>query len=235
VKEYHVEVNRSARYVTLGEQREPPREIWFALHGYRQLASRFARPFAAIAGGGRLVVAPEGLSRFYVDDSGGRHGPEHRVGASWMTHEDRLREIDDYRRYLNRVREEAFRTPGGPDARVVVLGFSQGVATAARWVAGEGVRADDLVLWGGLLSREVEEVDMRERIAGVRVHLVAGEKDPHLSPSEVREEEARLAGWGIACRVMTYPGGHDIEESALKELARLLAASSGPPADVSTA
>ena len=52
-------------------------EAWFALHGYRQAARRFARRFEVLDAPGRIVVVPEGLSRFYVDPSPG----EARAGA----------------------------------------------------------------------------------------------------------------------------------------------------------
>jgi hypothetical protein len=58
-------------------------------HGYGQLAKTFIRRFEPIMDAQTLVVAPEGLSRFYW---GGFDGP---VVASWMTREDRLDEIAD--------------------------------------------------------------------------------------------------------------------------------------------
>src|SRR5687767_2104602 len=96
---------RTARYYTAGaetpagareanppgerEAHGPVREVWLACHGYGQLAGRFLAGLDAVRAPGRLLVAPEGLSRFYVDD---RH---ERVGASWMTREAREDEIDD--------------------------------------------------------------------------------------------------------------------------------------------
>ena len=79
--------------------------MWVVCHGYRQLARRFIREFQGIAGAERRIVAPEGLSRFYLDEEGGPHGPEARVGATWMTREDRIAEIDDYVAYLDALAE----------------------------------------------------------------------------------------------------------------------------------
>jgi hypothetical protein len=80
VIEHRVTVSRSTRYYTMGR---PGREAWFVLHGYGQLAERFLTECGALDDGTRLIVAPEALSRFYVDRA-------HRVvGASWMTREDR--------------------------------------------------------------------------------------------------------------------------------------------------
>ena len=99
------------------------------LHGYRQLARRFLRRFEPVAGDHRRIVAPEGLSRFYADPGRGRHGPASAVGASWMTREDRENEIRDYVAYLDQLWQH-LRTDSPGRTRLVVLGFSQGVATA---------------------------------------------------------------------------------------------------------
>ena len=61
---FALEVPRTARYYTVGD-RGTARSVWLAVHGYGQLAGYFARHFAPHAEG-RLVVAPEALSRFYV-------------------------------------------------------------------------------------------------------------------------------------------------------------------------
>ena len=106
----HLRVARTARYYMLGGRGEGVAEAWFALHGYRQAARRFARRFEVLDAPERIVVVPEALSRFYVDPSPGRHGPEHRVGASWMTREDRDNEIADYVAYLDALAAEVAAT-----------------------------------------------------------------------------------------------------------------------------
>ena len=44
---------------------------------------------APLDDGSRLIVAPEALSRFYLGEVSQRPASERRVGASWMTREDR--------------------------------------------------------------------------------------------------------------------------------------------------
>src|SRR6266704_6639708 len=95
LQEHHVSVTRTARYFTLGSSRGVA-EVWFACHGYGQLAGRFLEKLRVLDDGTRYLVAPEGLSRFYLSES----ATARRVGASWMTREDRLVEIEDYVRYL---------------------------------------------------------------------------------------------------------------------------------------
>ena len=101
MREEHLTVQRTARYYTLGAAGPGLRQLVVACHGYGQLAGRFIRHFAPLDDGSRLVVAPEALSRFYLDEPGTAPAAERRVGACWMTREDRLHEIDDYVRYLD--------------------------------------------------------------------------------------------------------------------------------------
>ena len=44
------------------------RSVWLVLHGYRQLADRFVARFEPVASPERLIMAPEGLNRFYLDN-----------------------------------------------------------------------------------------------------------------------------------------------------------------------
>src|SRR5512144_1837643 len=126
VQEHHFTTSRSARYYTLGPAAAAAREVWFLLHGYGQLAGRFLIAFQALDDGSRCLIAPEALSRFYLGEATGRHD---KVGASWMTREDRLTDIADYVRYLDGLYGDLVsgRRDGGG---VTVLGFSQGTATA---------------------------------------------------------------------------------------------------------
>src|SRR5437867_13104092 len=96
MQEHFLSTSRTARYFTLGHLRDAT-ELWLVCHGYGQLASRFLERFRPLEAERRCIVAPEGLSRFYLTDS----PAERRVGASWMTREDRLHEIDDYVHYLD--------------------------------------------------------------------------------------------------------------------------------------
>ena len=79
----------TAHYYTIGTPSDKIKRVFFVLHGYGQLASQIIHKFDAVMED-TLIVAPEGLSRFYWNESKGI------VGASWMTKKDRLDEIEDY-------------------------------------------------------------------------------------------------------------------------------------------
>ncbi len=218
MNEHHIEVAKTARYYTLGPLGPGPKQAWMVCHGYRQAAARFLRRFKALDDGTRRVIAPEGLSRFYVDPAPGRHGPEHRVGASWMTREDRLNEIGDYVRYLDLLAAETLNP--WHDRETVVLGFSQGVHTAARWITLGDASVDRLVLWGAYLPDDLDMDAAASRLAGVDLILVRGLSDPTVNDSGHARQEERLDEAGIGHRTLTHPGGHDIDPDLLLGIAK---------------
>lgn len=210
-----IQVGRTARYFQAGEVSGDTRQVWFVCHGYRQLASRFVHPFAGLVELGAVVVAPEALSRFYIDPAPGRHGPEDRVGASWMTRVDREAEIEDYVRYLDAL---AARVLGaaGRRTKTVALGFSQGVHTAARWAALGSTPIDELVLWGAYLPGDLV---VGEGLRRPRLTLVFGDEDPTADPGLAAEQDERLAAAGIEPRRVVAPGGHRVDRGVIRLLA----------------
>lgn len=213
-------VPRTARYYTLGPTHGFPRELWFVCHGYGQLADRFLRQFAPLDDGTRLIVAPEALSRYYLDPIPmRRHDPSPRVGASWMTREDRESEIADYVAYLERLAEVIRHPLSGAAPRIVVLGFSQGTATVSRWLAASGMRVDHLVLWGGAIPPELELAAWSTRLHGAAITLVAGEEDEFATPAAVSAEAERLSAAGVAFTLQRFQGGHTIPADPLLQLA----------------
>ena len=223
-----IRVGRAARYFQAGQVSGDTRQVWFVCHGYRQLASRFVHPFAGLVELGAVVVAPEALSRFYIDPAPGRHGPEDRVGASWMTRVDREAEIEDYVRYLDALAARVLGAGSwgkgagprakraGPRTKTVALGFSQGVHTAARWAALGSTPIDELVLWGAYLPADLA---VGEGLRRPRLTLVFGDEDPTADPGLAAEQDERLAVAGIEPRRVVAPGGHRVDRGVIRSLA----------------
>jgi predicted esterase len=219
IEESHIQVARTARYYTLGGNVHSPREVWFACHGYGQLAAHFARHFEAVDDGTRLIVVPEALSRFYFGDPRRPHGADTMVGATWMTREDREREIEDHVRYLDTLYEDVRGQRGRARARVIVLGFSQGVATVSRWLTRGTARADRLVLWGGKLPPDIFPLPATSPLRAATVTMVVGANDEYITPLVAAEQEALLRGEKLAYEVCRFEGGHTMDAGLLRELA----------------
>ncbi|HEY3219454.1 MAG TPA: hypothetical protein VGJ80_01875 [Gemmatimonadales bacterium] len=212
MQEHPFSTSRSARYFTLGSP-ENVSDLWFVCHGYGQLASRFLERFRLIEAARRCIVAPEGLSRFYLTES----PAERRVGASWMTREDRLHEIDDYVGYLDGVYAQlAPRT-----AQVTALGFSQGTATVCRWAAFGSSRIDRVIVWGGEVPPDLDLAAPRVagRLRAAQLTLVYGTHDQYFTPKIVAATESRLRAHKINYDLVPFDGGHEIDDRTLVGLA----------------
>jgi predicted esterase len=210
--EHHLTVSRTARYYTLGE---PRRAVWIVAHGYGELAGEFAARFAPVDDGTRLIVAPEGLSRFYHESPSvrARTGPG-TVGATWMTREDRDSEIADQIAYLDAVYGVVFARAAREAVRLTVLGFSQGVATVTRWLTRSDVRVDRLVCWAGVIPD-----DVLVGIRGLPITIVRGTRDIYAPPERVAEVEAQLAAAKVSYRQIDFEGGHRLDDGVLRQLA----------------
>lgn len=216
MQEHRLAVTRRARYFTLGAA-NPVEQVWFACHGYGQLAARFLEKLRVLDDGRRYLVAPEGLSRFYLSE----RPEERRVGASWMTREDRLAEIEDYVPYLDAVSADVFGVIDRARVRVYALGFSQGAATVSRWAALGTPRIDRLVLWGGDFPPDLDltQPAVADRLRAARLTLVYGRSDAFITPKVVAAVTGRLETHDIPYTTIPFDGGHALDDAVLTSIA----------------
>ena len=206
-QEGSIRVPRTARFHFLGDPATASR-IWIVLHGYGQLARFFLNKFEG-CGRDLCIVAPEGLNRFYVDEA------HQRVGATWMTREDRENEIRDHVEYLDRLADD-LRTKARPGTPLCVLGFSQGVATACRWALRGTTDVWRMVLWGGSIPPEIDRDRMQYRWKDLQVDVVHGTLDRLVPMSETERSIERLTAASVARALHVFEGGHDLEPVLLK-------------------
>lgn len=213
--EHHLNVTRTARYFTLGDPATAG-HVWFAIHGYGQLAATFLTHLATLNAPSRLLVAPEALSRFYLSEG---KGPP---GASWMTKEDREHEIQDYVSFLDQVSAEIrSRCPAG--TRFYGFGFSQGVATLGRWFDRGTARLDGFCLWAGTLPQEMVLAQRHPALDGQPIALVLGQRDKYLDQDWLDNETRRVSSAGASeVRQFSFDGGHRLDRTVLAQVAGFL-------------
>lgn len=217
--EHHLSVERSARYFTLGQRGPDTTDLWFCCHGYAQLASDFAKEFECIEAPNRLIVVPEALSRFYLPSGTGFHGADAKIGATWMTREDRENEIVDYVNYLDRLYDEVVGDLDRSKLRINVLGFSQGGATVNRWLTRGKAKADRLIMWGSLLASDSDLNDAAEFFRQVELTIVYGLRDQFGNSEMIADYEKTLRDRGVSYSLVTFDGGHRMDRDTLRNLA----------------
>lgn len=215
MQELSLEFPFVARYYQAGDINENTTAVWFVLHGYGQLARYFIKKFEILPQHNICVVAPEGLSRFYVEPVEKRAlTGNNRVGATWMTAENRHVDIGNYLRYLNTVHRNVMnnKTKTVP---VTLLGFSQGAATATRWAIHNEVRYDRLILWSGIFPPDMDFARAHTVLATKKLALVYGIMDPYLNDARLDEMTSLSDKLNLHPPISTFEGGHEIDEKTL--------------------
>ncbi len=204
VNEHHIEVKKTASFYILGNLKTA-KKIWFVLHGYGYSAKYFIKKFENIVDDKTAIIAPEGLSRFYLK------GVEGRVGASWMTKEDRENEIKDYINYLNLLYKKLIGNPN--NVTINVLGFSQGGATASRWISDRSIKIDNFILWASAFPDEMNF----DNISTLKSYFIYGDNDEYVTEERVERQKKIMPNH---IEVSIFKGSHDIPNDALIELAK---------------
>ena len=208
------EIRKTARFASYGNQNDP-QQVWFVLHGYGQLCNRFIRGFESLDPNTTLIIAPEGLHRYYLKGSAGH------VGSSWMTKEARLTDIDDYVNYLNTLCDHILsKTTSNPEK--ILLGFSQGAATACRWATYGKHAFKSLVLWGSVFPPDLDFELSRGKLKNSNTIMVIGDNDEYYSIDSFEEHCDYLRHHKIEFDTLTYSGTHKIYPKTVLELQGLI-------------
>ncbi|MCE2899713.1 MAG: alpha/beta hydrolase [Gemmatimonas sp.] len=224
---HRVTVSRTARYATTGAAAAHTNSLWVAFHGYGQRAADFIAPFADAAPPGVRIIAPEGLSRFYLELPRPDGGHLTRTGATWLTRDDREDELRDALAMLHAVvgREIGAVTAAcGTEPTLHLLGFSQGVAMSMRYVVertavvAPASPVTTHVLWAGGLAHDVADEALRLAWRQTAVHLVRGERDRFADDATRAATQARFVDLGQAVSTHTFAGGHRLDTPLLRAL-----------------
>ena len=196
---FEIKTSKTQRYFTHGDLKKTSK-LLIVLHGYGQLAEHFIRKFHQVPEN-YFIVAPEAMHHFYLNGSSGR------VGASWMTKEDRINNIADNNEYLNNLvdllqKEKQF-------SELLVLGFSQGGATAARWNA-QRKDIDELILWASVLPPDLDASSVVNIKNG---SFVIGKNDEFYDAAAQAKEISKYRSLNF--EIIEYNGKHDIDADTL--------------------
>ncbi|MBL1213831.1 MAG: hypothetical protein HND52_10790 [Ignavibacteriae bacterium] len=208
----NIETTKTARYFLNGNFTQQTEKIIIACHGYGELAETFLKNFDSIDKEKILIIAPEGLHRFYTKGFFGN------VGASWMTKEDRLNEINDYVKFLDKVYNEEIEIHSDKKMIKTAFGFSQGAAAVCRWFINGNSKIDEIVLWGGSIPNDIDLKINAEKFNSIRLKLLIGDKDPFITSKQIENEKKKFNDHEIEHEFILYEGGHKIVPKKLKDV-----------------
>ena len=209
----NLKVEKTARISILGNLDIALDDLYIVCHGYGHSSEHFVKKFEGILNAKTVVVAPEGLHRYYLNGTNGR------VGASWMTSEERETDINDYISYLDKVYHFIMDKLVFLPKRVNVIGFSQGGATAARWVAKTKFKVDHLILWASVFPPDMDWTKDLANLKQKKIYLVVGDEDEYLGKPEIVKQKETLAEFDLQVETIIFKGKHEIPLPILTSLA----------------
>jgi predicted esterase len=202
----HITVAKTARYYLSQPIDDDTSRIVFVLHGYAQLAGDFLAQFEPLFIKDTVFVAPEGLNRFYAKGFGGK------PAATWMTSEDREHETKDYVNYLDTLYRHI--VPPHFTGRIDVLGFSQGVATASRWIHQSAFKFHSFIMCSGDIAIELRN-PVSEKLKAMKTIYITAENDPLLK-HETKKDVMQVVE-ELGSIVYIFCGGHELHLQSVKK------------------
>lgn len=203
--EQHISYPTKTRYYTLG-QASTDKTLLLVLHGYGYLAKYFIQKFKEIDLEKYVVVCPEAPHRFYQSATSGR------VGASWMTKEDRETDIENYISYLSHLMDALTTECKYKDA--ILLGFSQGGATASRFMAFGNYKFTKFILWATVFPPDMAP-SYFSQFSSSKNYFVFGNEDQFYSQEKIEEHYGELKKLNLPFQMINFEGKHDIHIETL--------------------
>lgn len=208
-----ISVSKTARYFQAGSISNKTKNIWFVFHGYGMLGEFFIKKFESLVDSETIIIAPEAMSRFYLNNK------YERVGASWITKVDKDDDIIDNSNFLNQLYNKLISQIGHEQINLNILGFSQGGSTACRWALNEKFNINSICFWGSDIPKECLTEKYRNRWNTMKISIIIGKKDT-LIPLEYREKFRDLINdYELNYSLVEYDGDHRIIENELIDYA----------------
>lgn len=199
-------------YRTLNSLTEKTKNVWLVFHGMGYLSKYFINYFSELNTEENYVLAPQAPSKYYQDKAF-KH-----VGACWLTRESTVAETQNILNYVDAVFEkEIF----GTLPNLIVLGYSQGVSIATRWVASRKIQCEKLILHSGGIPKELQPSDFEFLNPSAEVIYIYGDKDQYIT--EARKTEEQLKGSEIfqnRLDIQVFDGIHEISREFLLKISK---------------
>jgi len=195
-------------YSTLNALTSKTKNMWFVCHGMGYLSRYFLKYFKELNPDENYIIAPQAQSKYYIQPAF-KH-----IGASWLTKENTVKETDNVMHYFDAV-FEAENIP--KDKNLIVVGYSQGVSVAMRYLATRQLKCSQLVLMSGGIPKELRKEDFK--FLKAQVTLIYGTDDEYLSNERMELEKNRAFElFGNSVNIIPFEGKHIVNVELINNL-----------------
>ena len=210
-KEKEVSYTSTNTYTTVNALTSKTKNIWIAFHGLGYLSRYFAKYFTHLNSEENYIILPQAPSKYY-------QGTDFKhVGASWLTKENTKAETKNVLAYVDAVWKEE-----KPDSipNLIVMGYSQGVSIATRWLSSRNIQCDHLLLHSGGIPVELKPEDFSFQKSETTVTYLYGNKDPYITEAKKTEEQLKGSSlFGNKLQISVFEGVHEVNTDFLQQLA----------------
>ena len=197
-------------YSTLNEHSEKTRTVWLVIHGIGYLSRYFIRHFNHLDAQ-NYIIAPQAQSKYYLN------GEYKHMGASWLTRENLDAEIENVLKYLDAVFDAEDLSNVH---KLNILGYSQGVSVATRFVARRKIKCANLIMHSGKVPQELNKTDF-DFLKETNFHFIYGTQDEYLKRGIIEVEESRLKEiFGEKINIHAFEGGHELNQEIITKIAK---------------
>ncbi|UZO79519.1 serine hydrolase family protein [Aquimarina sp. ERC-38] len=195
-------------YSTLFSLTLKTNKIWLVFHGIGYLSRYFIRFFQELDPTTNYVIAPQAPSKYYKDFS------YKKIGSSWLTKENTTIEIENNLQYIHAI----FTKEEIPlEKELVVIGYSQGVSMASRWIANYKINPSYFFIISGAFPKELNQKHFLHLTNTSKLIHIVGENDPYFEKKNIELEKLRVGQILPNIRFKTHPGGHELNLNSIVE------------------
>jgi predicted esterase len=204
--EHKISYQTQKTYSTLNTIGKKTEYIWFVCHGIGYLSRYFIKYFTVLNSEKHYIIAPQAPSKYYQDKN------YKHIGASWLTREETPMEMQNNIAYFDEIYAKEIQPH--PQKKLIVLGYSQGVSVAMRWIAQSKINCDSLIIHSGGIPEELKSEHFKD--LKLKPYLVYGTSDPYIDTqrSEKEQQKARKL-FNDRLKVLAFDGVHEVSKEII--------------------
>lgn len=198
----------SNSYTTLNSLTSKTKNVIFACHGMGYLSRYFLKYFKGVNSDDNYIIIPQAQSKYYI-------APKMKhVGASWLTKENTLKEMENIISYFDSV----LSNEKIENLNFIFLGYSQGVSVAMRYLAKRKIIVSKLILMSGGIPKELTPKDFKYLKNKAAIYYVYGDKDEYITEGFLNSEKKRLENLFSNINYIEFDGNHEIKTEIIESI-----------------
>lgn len=212
-QEKEISYQTTNSYSTINSLSERTKNVWFVCHGMGYLSRYFSKYFVELNPEENYIIAPQAQSKYYVPPK------LKHVGASWLTKENTSNETQNVMRYFDAV-FEAEQVP--EHLNLIVLGYSQGVSVALRYVTKRKLNCSHIVMLSGGIPKELEVKDFEFLDRQTKISLIYGNNDEYLDEDRILKERKTAFELFGHCdlQIIPFEGKHEVNITLVNQIVK---------------